>query len=414
MGALKTEAERADEVAFELGYTVNVKEKDADDVYELKDVTVVEVSLVDNPAIGREILLTKREGDMAKLDKEEEEEETTEEPRAEGDPAPEAEAEAEADPKEEPIVKPTAKAEPEPKRGAKKPGRMKAEPEPKVDEEPEEEPSVPSVFDAIGILAQRSEELPMVARAAISILERHVVESEDKEAAQRKRMNSTDFNEVLGYMSLPGMIWASFDSLVQVVWTILDQGEEDEQLSLIDTAIGDFQKSLHGILSEAGVKVEEPESKGEEEEPEAKGKAEAEAEPEGEVQLGDEGVKVKGADEFQTAVITAMHAMATAIADLRDQVGEIAARGGAEVAQKQEVQPEPAAPEAFTPEWVMKRINVALEQAKRPRYKAISHDPEDTDVDAVEKREAEPRQPKQDEGHPGLAGLKRVEGQGGK
>src|SRR3972149_3864138 len=191
-------------------------------VYELKDLTVHEVSLVDRPAIGREILITKSVGD---------EEDEMAKRTAPENPKPEAELE---------------KKGAEGVEGAEPPNG--AEGEPPV--EKNEEPSTLTVQGAVEFLREHSEEISSLARYAVGVLERHLGDEEPTDLEK-----AASFDEAYRRMAAPGPVWAACDALSSVIWDVRDDEGEEGKLDAVDKTVDDFKSTLRGILTDAGVKA---------------------------------------------------------------------------------------------------------------------------------------------------------------
>jgi hypothetical protein len=318
--------------------------------YRLEELTVTIVSMVDSPAIGREFLLMKRqEEDTVVKDKHDPE-------------VPEPEATAEEHPEEpeatEPEgTKPVSKAEePEAEPAAAAPEAAPAAVEPPTPVEPL------TVAGAVSFLAEHKSELSRPGQAALGILER-----------QKQIEATTDFDTAYRGMAASGDVWACFDALMDVVWVVLDS-EEENKLALIDAAVKAFGSKLSEILGGVGVKSTEPVK----------------------VKLGE--IEVEVADEFQAEVLRGMGALAEQLAALKE--------GQEQPTEKRDDEEEAVQPQGapVTAVEVAKMISDAIAQARRPIYKSIAVDEEDT-------REKPKRKSRSDRPgdtySPGLAGMHR-------
>jgi hypothetical protein len=334
--------------------------KDEPVAYRLEDLTVEEVSLVDRPAIGREFLLMKRQEEDTVGKKEEEHG-----PEAPETETPELETPVEEHPEEPEGTEPVAVAK------AEDPGPTAAE-QPTVahDDRTEPDASLPTAWtlaDGIRFLAEHKSELSRAGQAALGVLERQ------KQGGEA----TVDFDTAYRQMAAQGDVWACFDAMFEVVWSVLDS-EEENQLAAIDEAVKAFGVKLAEILGGVGVKS-------------------APVEPQ-KVKIGDAEVEV-AADEFQAAVLTGMSSLADQMVTLSERVEQPAQKrdGKEEAVQVQET--------PLTPAQVAKMIQKAIAEARRPIYKSAAVVEEDT-------QEEKPVVPDRQQAGPGatvmpgLAGLK--------
>lgn len=318
--------------------------------YRLEELTVTIVSMVDSPAIGREFLLMKRqEEDTVAKDKHDPE-------------VPEPEATAEEHPEEpeatEPEgTEPVSKAE-EPEAEPAAPEAAPAAVEPPAPVEPL------TVGGAVSFLAEHKSELSRAGQAALGVLER-----------QKQMEATTDFDTAYRNMAASGDLWACFDALMDVVWTVLDSSDENK-LFLIDAAVKSFGTKLTEILGGVGVKSDEPRT----------------------VKIGDIEIEVV-ADEFQAAVLTGMGSLAEQLATLSERLEQPTEKrdGEEEAVQAQD------APVTATE--VAKMIGDAITQARRPIYKSVAVDEEDTREKKPSRKSRSDRPG--DTYSPGLAGMQR-------
>ena len=318
--------------------------------YRLEELTVTIVSMVDSPAIGREFLLMKRQEEdnvVAKKDAEHQEdpaEETTEES---------AEETPEGETPEEPVSK-----EEEPASKEETP-----EPEPPPEAPVEHAPEPLTIAAALTFLVEHKSELSRVSQAAVGVLERQKADGEP----------TTDFETAYRYMAASGDVWSCFDALMEVVWNTLDSDGEDK-LAIVQAAVKAFGDKLVEILGGVGVKSTEPVK----------------------VKLGD--VEVEVADEFQGQVLASMADLAEQFAALKEEREQpTEKRDGEEEAVQSEDAP-------LTATQVLKMIRDGIAEARRPIYKSIAVEEEDTREPPKRKSRAD--RPG-DTVSPGLAGMKR-------
>lgn len=208
-----------------------------DGVFELKDVTVQEVSLVDHPAIGREILLTKRatiseEGKMTTKT-------TKAEPKAIDEEKSE-EAQAEEAPVEE-IQKPKVE---------KAAGGELA---------PEAEPVVPDAnteaFAALTPVATTK-----IAQFHLEALQRHVGEPTEKASE-----DVTSFSDRLSAYLQWDAIYASLDAVSSTIFDIIYGADDGDKQGMVKTTIGEFETALLTALDGLGMKATKTEENTDEE-----------------------------------------------------------------------------------------------------------------------------------------------------
>jgi len=377
------------------------KEEESGEAYELIDLQVREVSLVDNPAIGRTFLVSKRE--------EEDEMAGKKVAKQNGEtPQPEANEKTPAD--EEQATPP--EGEPTPAHHAQPHGNAEESPSdpvpasaPEGDEvEVQKEPEPLTVEGALSFLREQAGEEPtQAAKAALSVLERQIAPAEERE--KQEGVDPTDFQQTFEVMSAPSQVWAAFDALMSVTFSILDSTDE-EKLDKVAVAVEDFKSTLIGLLGQAGVKNDdEPEVKAEEPEPEKEEEEEPEtAEPGTQrMKLGEEEVEVEG-DPFQIEVLAAMAELAERVADIGERLEVVSAGGSVGKAAREEPsEPEPDGNRPVTAAEVMKIVASAISEAKKPRYKSLAVREEDTQIE-TENRE-EPVEP--GTYRTGMAGMER-------
>jgi hypothetical protein len=381
------------------------KEEESGEAYELIDLQVREVSLVDTPAIGRTFLVSKREeeDEMVKgkrVAKQNGETETRVAPQPEANEKTPAGEEEATPPEGEPTPEESA-SEPKPAPAAD-PVPASA---PEGDEvEVQKEPEPLTVDGALIFLKEAAGEEPtQAAKAALSVLERQLAPAEERE--KQEGVDPTDFQQTFEVMSAPSQIWAAFDALMSVTFSILDSTDE-EKLDKVAVAVEDFKSMLIGLLGQAGVKSDnEPEAKAEEPEPEKAEEEEPEAAEPGtqRMKLGEEEMEVEG-DPFQIEVLAAMAELAERVADIGERLEVVSAGGSVDKAAREEPsEPEPDRNRPVTAAEVMKIVASAISEAKKPRYKSLAVREEDTQIE-TENRE-EPVEP--GTYRTGMAGMER-------
>jgi len=326
--------------------------------YRLEELTVTIVSMVDSPAIGREFLLMKRqEEDTVAKEKHDPE---VPEPEATAEEHPEEPEATEPEATEPEATEPVSKAEePEVEPAAAGPEAVPAAAEPPAPVEPL------TVMGAVSFLAEHKSELSRPGQAAVGILER-----------QKQMEATTDFDTAYRNMAASGDVWACFDALMDVVWTVLDSSDENK-LPLIDAAVKSFGTKLTEILGGVGVKSDEPRT----------------------VKIGDVEIEVV-ADEFQAAMLAGMGMLADHLARLSERLEQpTEKRDGEEEAVQAQDAP-------LTATEVAKMISDGIAKAKRPIYKSIAVDEEDTREEKPNKRKSRSDRPG-DTYSPGLAGMQR-------
>jgi hypothetical protein len=321
--------------------------------YRLEELTVTIVSMVDSPAIGREFLLMKRQ-----------EEDTV--AKEKHDPeVPEPEATAEEHPEEPEATEPEAT---ETVSKAEEPEAEAAAPEATPEAAPAAvEPPAPveplTVAGAVGFLAEHMSELPRSGQVAVAMLDR-----------QKQAQEKTDFNTAYAAQAAEDDIWTCLWVLMDVIDNVLES-DVDPKLPLVLAAVQAFGIKVTEVLGGAGVKSTEPVK----------------------VKLGD--VEVEVADEFQAEVLRGMGELAEQLAALKEgQEQPTEKRDGEEEAVQSEEAP-------VTAGQVMKMIREGIAQAKRPIYKSIAVDAEDTREEKPKRKSRSDRPG--DTYSPGLAGMQR-------
>ncbi len=309
------------------------------DVYELQDLTVHEVSIVDHPAIGREFL-------VAKNLEEDEMEPTTTEPVTETPPSEEATKNEEA------VVT------------------------------PEVTPVAPALdlSAAIAFVTEHKADLGPTARLGAEMLERHKAEASDVAKA-------VSFDEAYRRMAAPGQVWAAMDSLNTCVWDVIYDDGIENKLDTVDAICDEFKGVLRGILGDAGVKNAGA----------VAATKEAPAEPKASrVKIGDQEVNAS-LTEFEAGVLEALHAIGEQVKDVSTRVGELEAHTGgeAEAASKAtNSEPAPEEEKPLTASEALKLFRQELAKASTPRYRSTAVNSDDVNVDKVEREEGAPIEPK--------------------